>query len=82
MYASALLCFSEQQESSKIFPTLQVKLTNHYTENESKFVSGGSWLCLCLLKFTSFHLKPTSPESLTEYKLFHWDVRKEMILKS
>ena len=81
-HASAFLCFSEQQESSKIFPTLQVKLTNHYTENESKFASGASWLYLCLLKFTSFHLKTTSPESLTEYKLFHWDVRKEMSPKS
>lgn len=57
-----------QQESSKIFPTLQMKLTYHYKKNESKFISGGPWLCLCLLKFMSFHLKNKSLESLTEYK--------------
>lgn len=70
MYASAFYFPPVQPESSKIFPTSQVNLTNHYTKNEPKFTSGGSRLCLCLLKFTSFNLKNLSLESLTEYELF------------
>lgn len=59
-----------QQKSSKIFFTLQMKLTNHYTKNQSKFTSGEPQFCLCLLMFTSLNLKNKSLESLIEYKPF------------
>lgn len=80
------LCFVffpiAQQESSKIFPTLEGKFTNDYIKKEIKFTSAAPWLCLCLLKLTSLNLKTKITRIPTEYQLFSWDIRKKLSLRA